>query len=247
MTSRSTFVPHIKAVKWDSSKLGKAGGHRRSGYFYGSPSDSSAVWDIHWKRQLEKEARIKQMHQTRTDRESGGSHVDKHDVFLSHHAAQGGIANRINERLQANGYNVYSNSWFCRSNSPRAWKGNTTAWEKSSKPWRSIELNHRSPNRPTATGADEEELRLRECQSMVAIVTKDAMASDAFLREVKTARRLGMKIVVVHSFPLHRDYAASMLCANALMVPWEPPELSRGGGGGVRSCREFAASILPCA
>jgi len=47
------------------------------------------------------------------------------------------------------------------------------------------------------------------------------MESESFVRELTTARKLGMKIIVVHSFNIHRNYQASQLTSNAMLISWE--------------------------
>lgn len=219
----------VQAVKWDSSNLGVKGAHRRSGYFYGAPSERPNVWDVHWRGAIEKETKTKQQHQRRSQSVplGLGEHTESYDVFLAHHVSQVAFANKLNERLQANGYKVYSNLWLHRDDSKRGWKANTSAWEKSDKPWRSSEAQHMSPARPTATGARHEEILLRECRCLVAVMTPDALESESFVREVRTARQLGLKMVVVHSFDIHKNWKAATMTANAILIPWE------GGNGNV--------------
>jgi hypothetical protein len=94
----------------------------------------------------------------------GGPEAESHDVYLALHPSQIEFANMLSERLQANGYRVYSNMWLFRQNSMRSYKADTSAWEKSTKPWRSAQAQHLSPTRPTATGARQEELLLRQCR-----------------------------------------------------------------------------------
>lgn len=55
----------------------------------------------------------------------------------------------------------------------------------------------------------------------VAVMTEDALESESFVRELQTARKLGMKIIVVHSFNIHRNYHASQLASNAMLISWE--------------------------
>lgn len=159
----------IQAVKWQGSNLGVPGSHRRSGYFYGSRQDSAGVWDVHWRGAIERETNIRMMHKQRSTsvplgQAGGRPEAESHDVYLALHPSQVEFANMLSERLQANGYSVYSNLWLFRQNSTRSYKADTSAWEKSTKPWRSSQAQHLSPTRPTATGARQEELLLRQCR-----------------------------------------------------------------------------------